>query len=35
MKKVKILKKDYLRNRAKVRHESKGIDNGIPAFKNK
>lgn len=35
MKKVKILKKDYLSNRAKVRHESKGIGNAIPALKKK
>lgn len=32
MKKVKILKKDLLSNRASVRHELKGIGNAIPAF---
>lgn len=35
MKKVKILKKDYLSNKVKMRHESKGISNAIPALKKK
>lgn len=32
MEKVKILKKDWLSNRAKASHECKGIGNTIPTF---